>query len=89
MTGMLKKLLIIVVRAYQLSLRPWLGVSCRFEPTCSTYSLISIERHGALQGTYLTLHRLLRCHPWCAGGLDPVPVKPPSFFKQIKAFFIK
>jgi putative membrane protein insertion efficiency factor len=89
MAGMLKKLLINVVKAYRLSLRPWLGVSCRFEPTCSTYSLISLERHGALQGTYLTLHRLSRCHPWCAGGLDPVPVNPPPFFNKVKAFFFK
>ena len=70
---MMKSVLITLVRAYRLLLSPWLGSSCRFEPTCSVYSLQALELHGATRGSYLTLRRLARCHPWCAGGHDPVP----------------
>lgn len=66
-------LLMALVRGYRLLLKPWLGNACRFEPTCSAYALQVLERHGALAGTALTGWRLLRCHPWCAGGCDPVP----------------
>jgi len=62
-----------LVRGYRYLLSPWLGSSCRFEPTCSAYALQALDRHGAAAGTYLTVHRLLRCGPWCAGGHDPVP----------------
>ncbi len=65
-------LLITLVKVYRLCLSPSLGSSCRFEPTCSAYSLQALQDHGAVAGTYLTLGRLLRCHPWCDGGLDPV-----------------
>jgi putative membrane protein insertion efficiency factor len=61
------------VRGYRLLLSPWLGSSCRFEPTCSLYSLQALELHGAARGSYLTLCRLARCHPWCVGGHDAVP----------------
>ena len=70
---MMQGILIGVVRAYRLLLSPWLGSSCRFEPTCSAYALQALQQHGAATGTYLTLRRLARCHPWCAGGHDPVP----------------
>ena len=66
-------LLIALVRAYRLLLSPWLGSACRFEPTCSAYSLQALQQHGALVGSYLTLRRLGRCQPWCEGGHDPVP----------------
>ena len=62
-----------LVRGYRLLLSPWLGSSCRFMPTCSAYSLEAIETHGAAAGTVMTLQRLARCHPFCAGGFDPVP----------------
>ncbi len=65
--------LIMLVRAYRLLLKPWIGNACRFEPTCSAYALEALQRHGALRGSTLTTARLLRCHPWCAGGCDPVP----------------
>jgi putative membrane protein insertion efficiency factor len=65
--------LMALVRGYRLMLSPWLGNACRFEPTCSRYSLGALEKHGALAGSYLTLHRILRCQPWCDGGHDPVP----------------
>ena len=62
-----------LVRAYRLLLSPWLGSSCRFTPTCSAYALDALAQHGAVGGSYLTVTRLARCHPWCVGGLDPVP----------------
>ncbi len=65
--------LMMVVRGYRLLLKPWLGNACRFEPTCSSYTLQALERHGALRGSLLGAGRLLRCHPWCEGGCDPVP----------------
>lgn len=68
-----RQLLLGLVRAYRLLLSPWLGSVCRFTPTCSVYALQALERHGALLGSYLMLHRLARCHPWCQGGCDPVP----------------
>lgn len=61
------------VKAYRYFLSPWLGSACRFEPTCSAYAQQALELHGAAAGTYLATRRLLRCHPWCAGGIDPVP----------------
>ena len=68
-----QKLLIVLVKAYRLLLSPWLGSACRFEPSCSAYSLQAFQQYGAMRGTYLTLHRLARCQPWCDGGHDPVP----------------
>lgn len=70
---MIARLLIALVRGYRCCLSPWLGSACRFEPTCSAYALQALQDHGAAPGSYLTLRRLLRCHPWCDGGLDPVP----------------
>ena len=69
----MQRLLIAIVRAYRLLLSPWLGGACRFSPTCSVYAIEALQTHGAAQGSYLTLRRLARCHPWCAGGHDPVP----------------
>ena len=77
---MMQSFLMMLVRGYRLFLSPWLGSSCRFEPTCSVYSLQALELHGAARGSYLTLHRLARCHPWCVGGLDPVP---PALFSSL------
>ncbi|MEO8058905.1 MAG: membrane protein insertion efficiency factor YidD [Burkholderiales bacterium] len=71
-----------MVRAYRYFLSPWLGSACRFEPTCSAYSLQAIDAHGAAAGAYMTLHRLARCHPWCAGGHDPVSALPPALFRS-------
>ena len=73
----MQKLLILLVKGYRLMLSPWLGSSCRFTPTCSAYALEALEIHGAAKGSFLTVRRLSRCHPWCAGGLDAVP-KPQS-----------
>lgn len=75
--------LIGLVRAYRLLLKPWLGSACRFEPTCSAYALEALERHGAARGTLLTGGRILRCHPWCDGGCDPVPDVLPRLFTRL------
>lgn len=75
---MIRAALIALVKGYRLLLSPWLGSSCRFTPTCSAYSLQALETHGAAAGTYLTLARLARCHPWCDGGHDPVPEVAPT-----------
>ncbi len=61
------------IRAYQLLLSPLFPSSCRFAPSCSHYALEALERHGLWRGLYLSLRRLLRCHPWHPGGWDPVP----------------
>ncbi len=70
-----QRLLIGLIKAYRLLLSPWLGSACRFVPTCSGYALEALEVHGASKGSYLMASRLLRCHPWCKGGLDPVPAR--------------
>lgn len=75
--------LIGLVKTYRTMLKPWLGNACRFEPTCSAYALEALGQHGALAGTVLAGGRLLRCHPWCEGGLDPVPQQPPRLFTRL------
>lgn len=80
---MIRAALIALVKAYRLLLSPWLGSSCRFTPTCSAYSLQALERHGAAAGTYLTVARIVRCHPWCEGGVDDVPLEKPRLFSQL------
>lgn len=81
-----QRLLLALVKGYRLFFSAWLGSSCRFAPSCSAYALQALEQHGAGVGSYLTLRRLARCHPWCAGGDDPVPPgggrKPPNSAKQ-------
>jgi len=77
-----QRTLMMLVRGYRWLLSPWLGSSCRFEPTCSAYSLQALEKFGAAVGTYMTLHRLARCHPFCEGGHDPVPDCAPSLFRH-------
>ena len=79
--------LLLLVRGYRYWLKPWLGNSCRFEPSCSAYAQQALQQHGAARGTALVGWRLLRCQPWCEGGCDEVPeqwtsawasTKPPS-----------
>jgi putative membrane protein insertion efficiency factor len=65
--------LCVSIRVYQWLLSPLLGNCCRFEPSCSRYALLCIERLGPLRGSWLSLRRLLRCHPFCPGGHDPPP----------------
>ena len=61
------------VRAYRVVLSPWVGHGCRYQPTCSAYSLEALEKHGAIKGTYLTVRRIMRGHPWGGSGIDNVP----------------
>lgn len=67
------RLLALPIRAYRLVLSPWVGMHCRFQPTCSEYALDALRRHGAAQGGWLTLRRLVRCRPGGPSGYDPVP----------------
>ncbi len=80
-----QRALMALVRGYRLLLSPWLGTSCRFEPTCSAYSLQALQTHGAIVGTYMTLHRLARCHPFCEGGHDPAPAHAPALFRHLSS----
>ena len=64
---------ILLVRFYQLCISPLKPPSCRFTPTCSQYAIEALRKHGAIKGLYLTIRRLLRCHPWGGSGYDPVP----------------
>lgn len=79
---MIRRALIALVKGYRFLLSPWLGSACRFTPTCSAYALQALEQHGAAAGTYLAAARIARCHPWCAGGHDPVPAAPPRLFAR-------
>lgn len=67
-----------MIRIYQFFISPILGPHCRFYPTCSAYALVALRRFGLLKGCCLILRRLLRCHPWHPGGVDPVPSLPRS-----------
>jgi putative membrane protein insertion efficiency factor len=69
----MNKLLVSLLRAYQLLLSPMLGQNCRFYPTCSNYSIEAIRTHGAARGSLLALRRVCKCHPWNDGGVDLVP----------------
>lgn len=73
LTGWLAFPLVLLVRGYQLLISPLLPQSCRYYPSCSAYAVTSLERFGPLKGTWLAGHRLLRCNPWSAGGVDHVP----------------
>ncbi len=67
------RVLLGLIRFYRLALSPWWGRQCRFTPTCSEFAMEALERHGSLRGSWLALRRISRCHPWHAGGFDPVP----------------
>jgi len=74
----MRKLLILIIRAYQYLLSPFVGQHCRFHPTCSEYAITAVNRFGVLRGGWLAIRRISRCHPWQAGGVDPVPEKIPT-----------
>lgn len=69
----MKYVLIGLLKAYRKVISPLYGDVCKYYPTCSAYSLEAVQRHGAIKGTWLTMRRLARCHPWSLGGFDPVP----------------
>lgn len=76
------RLLTGAIHAYRIVLSPLLAPSCRYWPSCSAYAIEAIELHGASRGSWLAARRLCRCHPWAAGGVDPVPAAPDSRMKQ-------
>jgi len=68
-----RRLLVLPIRGYQRFISPAFPARCRFHPTCSHYALEAITRYGVLRGSWLAARRLLRCHPFHPGGVDPVP----------------
>ena len=62
-----------LIRAYQITISPVMGPACRYEPSCSTYAVVAVERYGVLRGSWLAVRRLFRCHPLGGFGMDPVP----------------
>ena len=70
---MIKRGLLVIMKGYQYLISPILGPCCRFQPTCSIYAEMALEQHGIVKGGYLVIKRLLKCHPFHAGGYDPVP----------------
>lgn len=71
----MRQLAIKLIHAYRYLVSPWVGNQCRFYPTCSHYAEEAINTHGLIKGGYLMIRRLLKCHPWHCGGIDPVPGK--------------
>jgi putative membrane protein insertion efficiency factor len=78
--GAVRALLLGSIRLYQLTLSPWLGLQCRYEPTCSKYAAEALARFGVCRGVWLAAKRIGRCHPWGGSGYDPVPAedRPPA-----------
>ena len=74
----MRHVLKILIRGYQLAISPLFGPRCRFYPSCSNYAIQAIDAHGVVHGTWLTLKRISRCHPFNAGGFDPVPCSKRS-----------
>lgn len=74
----MKRVLIALVRGYARFISPFTAPSCRFFPSCSEYAEEALRRHGTLRGSWLALRRILRCHPFCPGGYDPVPPRHPG-----------
>lgn len=70
---MLKKIPIFIIRLYQILISPYLRANCRYDPTCSAYAIVAINKYGIIRGFYLSLRRILRCHPFGGSGYDPVP----------------
>lgn len=73
MNALLKAALIAPIRLYQWTLSPLLGVNCRYAPSCSAYAVEAIATHGPIEGLWLAIRRIARCHPWGGSGYDPVP----------------
>jgi len=67
------KIIVFLIRIYQLSISPFLGSNCRYQPTCSQYSVDAVNKYGPLKGGWLALKRISSCHPWGGHGHDPVP----------------
>jgi uncharacterized protein len=79
---MLKKIFILPIRIYQLTLSPLLGANCRHHPSCSQYTIEAIQEWGVFKGIWLGMKRISRCHPWGTHGYDPVPKKDATIHKN-------
>jgi uncharacterized protein len=71
-----KYVLVALLRIYQYTISPLYGPVCRYHPSCSTYAVQAVSEYGTFKGSWLAIRRLARCHPWAAGGYDPVPARP-------------
>jgi putative membrane protein insertion efficiency factor len=71
--GKMRLVMIALIKLYQTILSPFVGQHCRFYPSCSSYALEALEKHGTVRGLWLSIKRVSRCHPWHEGGVDPVP----------------
>ncbi|EGW54082.1 membrane protein insertion efficiency factor YidD [Candidatus Endoriftia persephone] len=69
----MRSIITFLIRIYQVALSPFLGNHCRFYPSCSSYAVEAVQKHGTLYGLWLSIKRISRCHPWHEGGVDPVP----------------
>ncbi|MCU7881046.1 MAG: membrane protein insertion efficiency factor YidD [Candidatus Thiodiazotropha sp. (ex Lucinoma aequizonata)] len=69
----MRRIIIFLIKLYQIILSPFVGQHCRFYPSCSTYSLEAVEKHGVMRGMWLSIKRISRCHPWHEGGIDLIP----------------
>jgi uncharacterized protein len=78
-------LLITLLRGYRYAISPLYGQVCRYHPSCSAYALEAVTQHGALRGSWLAVRRISRCHPWAAGGYDPVPGPAPDLELTVSA----
>ncbi|REJ09615.1 membrane protein insertion efficiency factor YidD [Halobacillus trueperi] len=74
----MKQIMIALIQFYRKGISPFFPPSCRFQPTCSEYGLEAFRRFGFFKGSYLTVKRILKCHPFHPGGFDPVPMKQPN-----------
>jgi len=79
----MQRILLAMIRAYRYLLSPWIGGQCRFTPTCSVYAQQAIELYGAGRGSWMAIKRILRCHPLCQGGHDPVPGVDPEACSEL------
>ncbi|MDR2772396.1 MAG: membrane protein insertion efficiency factor YidD [Elusimicrobiota bacterium] len=77
----MKHIALLLIKFYQLFISPILLPSCRFHPSCSNYAYQAIQVHGFIKGSFLALKRIARCHPFCKGGIDPVPAKNTKIIK--------
>ncbi|MBW1649126.1 MAG: membrane protein insertion efficiency factor YidD [Deltaproteobacteria bacterium] len=69
----MKKIFLLIIRSYQYIISPFLGAPCRFIPTCSDYAFQAVSKYGVVKGSFLSIKRICRCHPFNSGGIDPVP----------------
>lgn len=73
-----------IVRGYQVLISPWFPAKCRFHPSCSEYTIQAIDQHGSAKGSWLSVKRILKCHPFSEGGFDPVPTSTSNKHREEK-----